>query len=198
MTETRRTRYALLEREGVINRRCRCGVVKSWEHSSFFRERWMLSTSWLVSNQGAAVGQGLLATKDLDAITRRFLLEVALCGRHIEQVYRSHAPADLCDCHKPRSDLLLRAQIEHRFAFEDAFLVDDSPAGLRAAETIACPATLVRREAFLQSRSDREGLPIVACSFYEAAELILTALELHQPEHAPTRQEGDSTWPTAH
>src|SRR5258707_7564706 len=102
MAETKRKHYVLLERDGVINRRGRCGSVKSWEEFEFLPRaldalRLLAEngcTTLIVSNQGA-VGQGLLATNDLDAITRRFLLEVALSGGNIEQVYYClHASAD--------------------------------------------------------------------------------------------------------
>lgn len=188
MKETKRKRYVLLERDGVINRRGRCGTVTSWEQFDFLPRaldalRLLAEngcTTLILSNQ-AAVSQGHPSTRDLDAVMQRFLLEVALSGGNIQQVYYCrHAPEDLCDCHMPGSGLLRRAQVEHHFAFENAFLVDDLPAGLRAAERVGCPSILIRREAFLEHSRDRQQPPRVACSLYEAAEWILAAPEIHQ------------------
>jgi D-glycero-D-manno-heptose 1,7-bisphosphate phosphatase len=195
MDPTKR-RYVLLERDGVINRRVPGGGVTSWEQFEFLPRaldalRLLAENSYIalvVSNQDG-VGKGLLSSNDLDVITRRFLLEVALSGGHIAQVYYCrHTFEDLCNCHKPRPGLIVRAQIEHRFAPEDTFLVDDTPDSLRAAEGVGCPSILIRRAAFLEPPSAREELPLVACNLYEAAELILAARDIHQREPALLRQ----------
>jgi D-glycero-D-manno-heptose 1,7-bisphosphate phosphatase len=195
MDPTKR-RYVLLERDGVINRRVPGGCITSWDHFEFLPRALdalrMLAengyTALVVSNQ-AGVGKGLLSSSDLDAITRRFLLEVALSGGNVTHVYYCrHAPEDLCNCHKPRPGLIVRAQIEHKFAPEETFLVDDTPDALRAADAAGCPAILIRRGSFLETRSTCQESPLVACNLYEAAELILAAQEIHQRETALVRQ----------
>ncbi len=187
-------RYVLLERDGVINRRVPAGGVTSWDQFEFLPRaldalRLLAEnnyTALVISNQ-AGVGKGLLSSKDLDAITRRFLLEVALSRGNIAQVYHClHTFDDLCNCHKPRPGLIVRAQIEHRFAPEETFLVDDSPTALRAADEAGCPAILIRRQAFLEPPS--ADLPLVACNLYEAAELILAARDIHQRGRVLVRQ----------
>ena len=188
--QTSRRRYVLLERDGVINRRGPCGSVTSWDHFEFLPKaldalRLLAENdcvTLVISNQ--AVGRGFLSSTDLDTITRRFLLEVALSGGNIAQVYYCrHAAEDSCNCHKPRPGLILRAQIEHRFVPENTFLVDDSSAGLLAAEATGCPSILIRREAFLENRNARHEPPIVACNLYEAVELILAAHQVDRQEH---------------
>jgi D-glycero-D-manno-heptose 1,7-bisphosphate phosphatase len=179
--DTNRRRYVLLERDGVVNRRLSGPGVTCWEQFEFLPRalpglRLFAENGYsvlIVSNQ-PAVGSGALSSRELDAITRRFLLEVALSGGHIEQVYYCrHASAELCNCRKPRPGLLVRAQIEHRFAPQDTFLVDDSPVALAAAAAIGCPSILIRREAFLEKRSAGDEPPILACNLHEAAERIL-------------------------
>ncbi len=186
----------MLERDGVINRRVPGGCVTSWDQFEFLPRaldalRLLAENSYtalVVSNQ-AGVGKGVLSSKDLDAITRRFLLEVALSGGNITQVYYCrHSAEDLCNCHKPRPGLIVRAQVEHRFVAEETFLVDGSPGALQAADAAGCPAILIRRESFLEDRRAREELPIVASNLYEAAELILAARDVYQPERALLRQ----------
>ena len=185
--EKSRRQYVLLERDGVINRRGACGSVTSWDHFEFLP--YALDALRLLAEHGCvalilsnqAVGRGLLASKELDTITRRFLLDVALSGGNIAQVYYCrHTAEDSCNCHKPRPGLIVRAQVEHHFVLEDTFLVDDSSAGLLAAEAMGCPSILIRRDAFLENRHTRQEPPVVACNLYEAAELILVA---HQVQH---------------
>jgi D-glycero-D-manno-heptose 1,7-bisphosphate phosphatase len=87
-------RYVLLDRDGVINRRIFGGYVTSWDEFEFLPRalealRLLAQngyTALVVSNQ-ACVAEGLLSSKDLDTITRRFLLEVALSRGNIAQVY---------------------------------------------------------------------------------------------------------------
>src|SRR5215475_11721465 len=182
MSKLLRNRYVLLERDGVINRRVRCGSVKVWEQFEFLPRaldglRLLAEngcTTLIVSNQNG-VGEGLVSSNELDVLTRRFLLELALSGGIIQQVYYClHAPSDRCNCRKPRSGLLQRAQTEHRFSFADAFLIDDALSGVRAAQDVGCPAILIRREAFLHDRREQEESPDLACDLYEAAERILS------------------------
>jgi D-glycero-D-manno-heptose 1,7-bisphosphate phosphatase len=194
--DTARRRYVLLERDGVINRRVPGGCVTAWDHFEFlpraldalrlFAENGY--TVLVISNQ-CAVGKGLLSSHDLDVITRRFLLEVALSGGNVTHVYYCrHAAEDLCNCRKPRPGLIVRAQIEHKFTPVETFLVDDTPDALCAADVAGCPSILIRRASFLETRGTREALPLVASNLYEAAELILAAQEVHWRETARVRQ----------
>jgi D-glycero-D-manno-heptose 1,7-bisphosphate phosphatase len=181
-------RYVLLDRDGVINRRKHSGYVTSWDEFEFLPRalealRLLAQngyTALVVSNQ-ACVAEGLLSSKDLDTITRRFLLEVALSRGNIAQVYYCrHRAEDECGCRKPRPGLLRRARAEHGFAPETTFFVGDCPGDLRTADDAGCPMILIRRTAFLEVRCAHDESPIVACNLYEAAELILAA----QPREA--------------
>ena len=184
-------RYVLLDRDGVINRRMPSGYVRSWDPFEFLPRALealrLLAlqgyTAQVVSNQ-ACVAEGLLSPRDLDAITHRFLREVALSGGNIAQVYYCrHRAADQCHRRKPRPGLLRRALAEHRFAPEATFFVGDCPGDLRAADDLGCSMILIRRTAFLEIRRAHEESPIVACNLYEAAELIL-ASQYTQPREA--------------
>src|SRR5690242_20015289 len=94
VVESSQRRYVLLERDGVINRRGPCGSLTSWDNFEFLPRaldglRLLAENdcvALVVSNQ-PAVGRGLLSSADLDTITRRFLLEVALSVGNIAQVY---------------------------------------------------------------------------------------------------------------
>lgn len=175
--------YVLLDRDGVINRRMPGGYVTSWKQFEFLPRvlealRLLADRGYaaiVLSNQGC-VGEGLLSSKDLDAITHRFQLEVALSGGNIAQVYYCrHSAQDECGCRKPKPGLLRRAYLEHRFAPERTFFVGDSPGDCRAAEDAGCRTILIQRMSFLEERRAHEESPIVACNLYEAVEFILAA-----------------------
>jgi D-glycero-D-manno-heptose 1,7-bisphosphate phosphatase len=172
-------REVLPDRDGVIKRRMPSGCLTSWDQFEFLPRALealrLLAlngcTALVVSNQ-AGVAEGRLSSRDLDAITHRFLLEVALSEGNIARVYYCrHRAADECKCRKP----LRRARAEHRFAPEATPLVGDCPGDLRAADDLGCSMILIRRTAFLEIRCAHEESPIVACNLYEAAELILAS-----------------------
>ncbi|HEY2461187.1 MAG TPA: HAD family hydrolase [Candidatus Acidoferrum sp.] len=175
--------FVLLDRDGVINRRVRGGYVTSWDDFEFlpraldalrlFAENGY--ATMVISNQ-ACVGKGLLSASGLDAITRRLLLEVALSGGNISQIYYCpHTEQDGCSCRKPKPGLIERARTEHSFLPEETFLVGDSVSDQIAAEAAGCSSILIQRDAFLHSRNGESKLRNVATSLYEAAEMILAS-----------------------
>ena len=146
------SRYILLDRDGVINRRTPNGYVTSWEQFEFLPRaldalRLLAEDGYralVVSNQ-ACVSKGLINSEGLAELTRRFAEEVEKNGGHIDGVYYCpHQDRDGCGCRKPKPGLLLQAHREHRFAFAQTFLVGDSELDLIAAHTVGCPAILVR------------------------------------------------------
>jgi len=192
MINITKKRYVLLDRDGIINRRMPGGYVTSWNQFEFLPRALealcLLAdngyTALVISNQ-ACVGEGLLSSENLDVITHRFLVEVALSGGNIAQVYYCrHSPQDRCGCRKPRPGLLRRAHAEHGFTPETTYFVGDSPGDLRAADEAGCPMILIRRTAFLEVRCAHEEPPAIACNLYEAAEFILAAQHCRQHEAA--------------
>jgi len=176
-----------LDRDGVINRRLPSGYVTSWDQFEFLPRvlsglRLLAENGFaalVISNQ-ACVGKGLLSSKELNAITQRFLLETALSGGDIAQVYYCcHTTEECCGCRKPQQGLIARAQLEYEFTPEETFFVGDSPSALRAATAAGCPSIEIRRGAFLDPYSRDEARALVASSLYEAAEMILEKVDCH-------------------
>jgi histidinol-phosphate phosphatase family protein len=146
-------RFVLLDRDGVINQRIVGGYVTAWEQFAFLPgalEGLRLLTQKnfqliVVSNQ-QGVGKGLMTAASLQEITRKFLEAVAAQGGRIRDVYYcTHRAEDGCSCRKPKPGLLLKAQAEHHFAFEDTFLIGDSESDLLAAHAVGCPAIMVSK-----------------------------------------------------
>jgi len=144
-------KFVLLDRDGVINQRIIGGYVTCWEKFVFLPGaleglRRLTEKNYyviVVSNQ-AGVGKGLMTAADLQEITRKFVREVDAQGGRIHSVYYCmHRAEDDCPCRKPRPGLLLKAQAEHHFAFEDTFLIGDSESDLLAAQAVGCPAIIV-------------------------------------------------------
>jgi D-glycero-D-manno-heptose 1,7-bisphosphate phosphatase len=174
-------RYVLLDRDGVINRRIVNGYVTRWKDFTFLpgvlaalrllREHGY--TVLVVSNQ-SCVGRGLLSWQELQAITRRMLLEVALAGGAINKVYYCpHAPGDECGCRKPRPGLLLKAMEEHQAWPAQIYMVGDSESDMEAAARAGCRSLLVRRGAFLHQLAGGGTLENVVSDLLEAANLIV-------------------------
>jgi len=180
MMETSR-RYVLLDRDGVINRQVVNGYVTRWKDFSFLPG--VLSalrllrehdyTVLVVSNQ-SCVGRGLLSWEELQAITRRMVLEVALAGGAIAKVYYCpHAPADLCNCRKPEPGLLQKAMEEHQAWPAQIYMIGDSASDLEAAARAGCRSLLIRRGTFLRHGNGNGGEANVVSDLLEAVDLIL-------------------------
>jgi D-glycero-D-manno-heptose 1,7-bisphosphate phosphatase len=145
------SRFVLLDRDGVINRRIVSDYVTCWEGFVFLpsaREALLLLNEKnyrviIVSNQ-AGVGKGLMTDVDLAEITRRFVADVeAQGGRILGVYYCTHRAEDGCECRKPKPGLLRRAQAEHHFDFGRTFLIGDNESDLLAAHAVGCPAIMV-------------------------------------------------------
>jgi|SRR5271154_216958 len=188
-------RFVLLDRDGVINRRPSSGYVGSWENFEFLpralealRLLNVANYSALVISNQSCVGKGLMSSLDLDSMTRRFLLEVALSGGHIAQVYYCrHRAEDHCNCRKPQPGMPLRARADHGFVPEETYFIGDSQDEMTAARTAGCPSLLIRREAFLDSSIQAGDAPPVASNLYQAVEMILAMQKSEAPEMAMVR-----------
>jgi D-glycero-D-manno-heptose 1,7-bisphosphate phosphatase len=178
---TQQSRCILLDRDGVINRRIPDGYITSWDQFDFLpgalaglrllaRHNF---TTLVLSNQ-ACVAKGLLSSHELDILTRRFLLEVALAGGHISRVYYCrHADRDGCNCRKPLPGLINQAQSDFQFYAADTFFVGDSDSDLRAAAAAGCPSIFIKRGAFLNPSAVSSTAEMTASSLLEAAEAVL-------------------------
>jgi histidinol-phosphate phosphatase family protein len=178
------SKFILLDRDGVINQRPPGGYVTSWADFRFLDGsleglRLLAESNYapvVVSNQ-ACVGKGLLTSCELEVITRRFVAEVERNGGRICGVYYcTHREEDGCECRKPKPGLIVQAQKEHGFDFQDTLFVGDSETDLLAAHNAGCPSILI---------SDSKGLDFarigcspraVVSSFLEATRLIVSLL----------------------
>jgi len=145
------SKFVLLDRDGVINHRVVDGYVTLWSQFVFLpgaldalRLLEQENHAVLIISNQAGVGKGLVAARELEEITRRFVQKVEEYGGRIHGVYYCpHRQEDNCGCRKPKPGLLLQAQKEHQFDFADTFLVGDSETDLLAAKNVGCPTILI-------------------------------------------------------
>lgn len=139
------------DRDGVINERIVGGYVTEWAQFRFLpgiRESLArlaaLGVPIIVVSNQAGVGKGLCSVGSLERITERFVAELASAGARIDAVYYCpHAPAENCDCRKPRCGLLRQAGREWRIDMGRSVLVGDSWTDVQAARSAGCKAVLL-------------------------------------------------------
>ncbi len=191
MDEGRR-RYFLLDREGVINRRNANGNAKCWAQFEFL-PRALEALRLLALNGYAGIVisrqncecEGQPSPSELDSITRRFLLEVALSGGHIAQLYYCrHGRGERCDCYTPGEGMIERAKADHGLVLKETYFVSERENDLQAAEEAGCPCIRIQRDAFLQVEKTGDEQYKVASNLYEAAEQILAMSQAREREFA--------------
>ncbi|MGB8475294.1 MAG: hypothetical protein WCE61_14520 [Candidatus Acidiferrum sp.] len=179
--DDQRKRYILLDRDGVISRRHSNGHAGSWEISEFLPRalealRLLAANDYtgIVISRETCASAGTQEAGELGALTRRFLLEVAISEGHIAQVYYCrHRQEDGCDCYRPNAGLIARARADHGFLKEATYFISERMDKLESAAASGCPCIRIQRDAFLQAAAPSEGPYRVASNLYEAAEQIL-------------------------
>ncbi|HEX9696745.1 MAG TPA: D-glycero-beta-D-manno-heptose 1,7-bisphosphate 7-phosphatase [Actinomycetota bacterium] len=130
---------------------------------------------FVVTNQ-SAIGRGVIAAGDVDAIHDAMCEAIEAEGGRIEGIFVCpHAPADGCGCRKPAAGLLREAAARHRLDLARSWLVGDAATDCEAAATAGCGSVLV-----LTGRGrahERDAKPgFVARDLAEAARWILDRL----------------------
>jgi D-glycero-D-manno-heptose 1,7-bisphosphate phosphatase len=172
----------LLERDGVITRRTASGVVRSWSEIEFLPGA--LEGLRLFAEHGyrvvvfckhRCVDAGGMSGSELQTVTRRLLLETALAGGDIAEVYYcSHAPEVGCSCGTARIGLLRKVLSNHAWAPEQTYLISDAREDLEAGWLCGCPTIFLRRTSFLRAAvPSMELCEQVVSNLREAAEHIL-------------------------
>jgi D-glycero-D-manno-heptose 1,7-bisphosphate phosphatase len=146
------SRFVLLDRDGIVNRRIPRGYVTSWDQFTFLpgvldglRRLTVAGCSIILVSNQAGVGKGLMTRSALDEITRRLVRRVRAHGGLIRRVYYCmHRREACCPCRKPRPGLLLQAQHDYHFKFAESYLIGDSVSDLIAASRAGCPMVLVK------------------------------------------------------
>ena len=145
-------RHVVLDRDGTLNREAATGWVTAthdwqWEPgvleslSRLARARCVLS---VVTNQ-SCIGRGVATRSDVDRVHEHMRASARAHSVEFHGVYVCpHAPADACDCRKPRPKLVALAVAEGGHAPGDTLLVGDSLSDLHAGIAAGTRVALVR------------------------------------------------------
>jgi len=141
-----------LDRDGVIIEN-RAEYVRRWEDVVFLpgalaaleNLRRLPYKLILITNQ-SMVGRGLVPKTEAEAIAARILEVVTAHGGHFDAVYTCyHAPADLCECRKPRPGLLMQAAAALSLDLSRSIMVGDALTDLQAGQNAGVKQTFLVR-----------------------------------------------------
>lgn len=141
----------LLDRDGVINRDAREGIL-SLEKFEFLPRA--IEAIALLSNAGfkiaictnqSAVGRGILAQATLDDIHTHMCREIEHAGGRIDRIYVApDTPEAASERRKPGAGMLLEALRDFHADAAKTFFVGDMLRDMQAAHKAGCPFILVR------------------------------------------------------
>jgi D-glycero-D-manno-heptose 1,7-bisphosphate phosphatase len=140
-----------LDRDGVINRRIEDGYVMRLSEFEFLpdtipglRALTGLGKPIIVVSNQAGVAKGLVKLRSLEQITTWFVGEIVAGGGRIDAVYYCpHAPAENCQCRKPKPGLFLQAASDFGVDLRQSVMIGDTVSDAEAATAAGVRPLLV-------------------------------------------------------
>jgi D-glycero-D-manno-heptose 1,7-bisphosphate phosphatase len=171
-----------LDRDGVINRRIHDGYVTRLSEFEFLpdaipgvRALAGLGKPIIVVSNQAGVAKGLVKLRALEQITTWFVGELVAAGGRVDAVYYCpHAPADECQCRKPKPGLFLQAASDFGVDLQQSVMIGDTVSDAEAATNAGVRALLVERE-FVATKEKPPGPYEVVTDLRAAAAVIKPA-----------------------
>ena len=97
----------------------------------------------IVSNQ-AGISKGYYSEKELESVTRKMLEGLEASGGIIKKVYYClHQDKDSCDCRKPKTGMLDRAEKELGINVKGSFFIGDGKVDIEAGQKKGLKTVLV-------------------------------------------------------
>lgn len=129
----------------------------------------------ILTNQ-SGIGRGCFTEVDFQAFQGHLVQDLARQGVRIEATYHCpHRPEEGCECRKPGTALLRRAEQELGARLEESFVIGDKPEDVEMALRAGCRPIYVLTGYGASRRAElAPGIPIAA-DLSEAASRILTA-----------------------
>lgn len=141
-----------LDRDGVLNQRPpRAQYIRDWQAWEWMPGvcdglRRLKEAGWrtvVVTNQ-AGIARGVMTEAQLTAIHERMCTQLNACGADITAIYHCpHGWDDGCDCRKPKTGMLLRAQRELCLDLTRTPFLGDDERDAQAAAAARCPFMII-------------------------------------------------------
>jgi D-glycero-D-manno-heptose 1,7-bisphosphate phosphatase len=97
----------------------------------------------VVSNQ-SGINRGLFTEQQLQTVHQKMRDELTRVGGHLDQIfYCPHRPDEHCNCRKPKTELLVRAQNQFKIAKDKMLIIGDAECDLLLGQAFGCDAHLV-------------------------------------------------------
>lgn len=181
-------KVVFLDRDGVINQDSE-HYIKSWAEFKFLPGSLKALralyendfTTILITNQ-SAINRRIITVDTLEDIHSRMKSAIESAGGRIKDIfYCPHAPADACDCRKPKAGLILKAIQRYNIDLVSACMVGDNAKDIECARNAGCDKTLLVKTG--NGLSAREALArrhifpdYVAADLLDAAKWIIARL----------------------
>ena len=141
----------LLDRDGVINRDARAGILSVAQFEFLPRAKEaiaMLTRAGIkiaVCTNQSAVGHGIMSDDTLQEIHAHMQRELAASGGMINHFYYApDAPENASDRRKPGPGMLREALVDFSANADETYFVGDMLRDMQAAHAAGCPFILVR------------------------------------------------------
>lgn len=122
----------------------------------------------VVTNQ-SGVARGYFSEDDLRKIHEKMLEELSKKGARIDAIYYCpHHPDDNCNCRKPKTGLIKKAEKDFKLDLKKCFFVGDKKLDVETGWNAGCTSILIPSS---ETESDVEADYVVS-NLFEAAKLI--------------------------
>ena len=141
-----------LDRDGVIIAN-RANYVRNWSQVEIYPQALQALAGIaqlpyyvvIVTNQ-SGIGRGLIPPTVAQQINQRLVACVAAAGGRIDGVFMCpHAPAEQCDCRKPKPGLLHQARAALQINLDRSILIGDALSDLQAGQAAGVKITALVR-----------------------------------------------------
>ena len=148
--EKKKQKVVFLDRDGVINRDSP-NYIKSWSEFEFLpgsleaiKKLTMNGFVVMVITNQSVIHRKMISLKALEHIHEMMKKTVLSRGGDIRDIFFCpHIPEDQCDCRKPNTGLILKAQEKHRIDLKSSIMVGDSAKDIECARNAGCGTVIL-------------------------------------------------------
>ena len=98
----------------------------------------------IVTNQ-SAIGRGELSREEFERMNEKINQMLGKYGRRFDGIYVCpHVPEENCDCRKPKTGMLLRAERELEIRLRDSIVIGDKTSDIKMGIDAGCRTGLVK------------------------------------------------------